>query len=113
VELCFDDIKTSLHMLAVRCKTPPMVARELLMHVIAHNLVRHLIASAQPLRKLGSKGSLSFIGAMDRLDQWQWAIWSAPSVRHARQRRDSPLHTIANHEVPLRPGRKEPRVCKD
>lgn len=113
VELCFDDIKTSLHMHALRCKTPHMVARELLMHIIAYNLVRHLIKSAQPLRKLGSKGGLSFKGTMDRLDQWQWAIWSAPSARQARQRRDTLLHTIAEDEVPPRPGRKEPRVCKD
>jgi hypothetical protein len=53
------------------------------MHVIAHNLVRHLIASAQPLRKLGSKGNMSFKGTMDRLDHWQWVIWNAPSVRQA------------------------------
>lgn len=113
VELCFDDIKTSLHMHAFRCKTPHMVARELLMHMIAHNLVRHLIASAQPLRKLGAKGSLSFKGTMDRLEQWQWIIWSAPGTKQAKHRGDSLLQTIADDEVPPRPGRKEPRVCKD
>ena len=29
---------------AFRCKSPHMVVRELLMHMIAYNLVRHLIA---------------------------------------------------------------------
>ena len=113
VELYFDDIKTSLHMHALRCKTPHMVARELLMHMIAYNLVRHLMVSAEPMRELQAKGALSFKGTMDRLDQWQWAIWSAPSAKQARKRRDALLQTIADDAVPPRPGRKEPRVCKD
>jgi hypothetical protein len=113
VELYFDDIKTSLRMHAFRCKTPHMVARELLMHIIAHNLVRHLMISAGPMRELCSRGTLSFKGTMDRLDQWQWAVWSAPNARQTRQRREALLQTIANDEVPPRPGRKEPRVCKD
>lgn len=113
VELRFDDIKTSLRMHSLRCKSPHMVVRELLMHMIAYNLVRYLIACAEPMREPGAKGTPSFKGAMDRLDQWQWVVWSAPSGRQARERRDSLLQTIANDEVPPRPGRKEPRVCKD
>jgi len=113
VELCFDDIKTSLHMHAFRCKSPHMVARELLMHMIAYNLVRSLIARAEPMRKVGATGSLSFKGTMDRLDQWQWVIWSAPNDKQAMQRREILLQSIADDEVPHRPGRKEPRVCKD
>jgi hypothetical protein len=113
VELYFDDIKTSLHMHAFRCKSPHMVVRELLMHMISYNLVRHLIACAEPMRELGAKGNLSFKGSMTRLDQWLWVIWSAPSGRQARQRCDSLLQSIANDEVPPRPGRSEPRVCKD
>jgi len=113
VELYFDDIKTSLHMHAFRCKSPHMVVRELLMHMIAHNLVRHLMMSAETMRDLHARGTLSFKGAMDRLDQWQWAIWSAPNSKQARQRREALLQTIADDEVPPRPGRHEPRVCKD
>lgn len=112
VELYFDDIKTSLRMDTLRCKTPHMIARELLMHMIAYNLVRHLIISAEPLRALEAKGDLSFKGTMDRLDQWQWAIWSAPNAKHALRRRDDLLQSIANDPVKKRPGRKEPRVCK-
>jgi hypothetical protein len=113
VELCFDDIKTSLRMDVLRCKSPHMVARELLMHMIAYNLVRHLIISAGPWRAIDARDGLSFKGTMDRLDQWQWAIWSAPNARHARRRRDDLLQTIANDPIIKRPGRKEPRVCKD
>ena len=113
VELHFDDIKTSLRMHALRCKTPHMIVRELLMHMIAHNHVRHLMVSAEPMRVVQAQGTLSFKGTMDRLDQWQWAIWSAPSGRQSRQRRDDLPQTIADDPVPMRPGRKEPRVCKD
>jgi hypothetical protein len=113
IELCFDDIKMSLHMHAFRCKSPHIVARELLMHMIAHNLARQLIACAEPMRELEAEGTLSFKGTMDRLDQWQWVVWRAPSGRQARMRRDSLLQSIANNEVPPRPGRKVPRVCKD
>lgn len=113
VELYFDDIKTSLCMDALRCKTPHTIARELLMHMIAYNLVRHLIISAEPMRELEARDALSFKGTMDRLDQWQWTIWSAPNAKHARRRRDDLLQTIANDPVIKRPGRKEPRVCKD
>lgn len=113
VELYFDDIKTSLHMHALRCKTPHMVVRELLMHMIAYNLVRHLMLRAGPLRDVQAQGALSFKGTMDRLDQWQWIIWNAPSRRQAKLRRDALLQTIADDVVPPRPGRKEPRVCKD
>ena len=113
VELYFDDIKTSLNMHAFRCKTPHMVARELVMHMIAYNLVRYLMACAEPLRDVQARGTLSFKGTMDRLDQWQWVIWSAPSPKQAKLRRNALLQTIADDEVPPRPGRKEPRVCKD
>lgn len=113
VELYFDDIKTSLGMDTLRCKTPAMIAREVLMHMIAYNLVRHLMVSAEPLRDLAAKGALSFKGTLDQLEQWQWAIWSAPSTRQARKRRDDLLQSIADDAVIKRPGRKEPRACKD
>jgi hypothetical protein len=113
VELYFDDIKTSLRMDTLRCKNPHNIARELLMHMIAYNLVRHLVISAGPLRDLEARDELSFKGTMDRLDQWQWAIWSAPNTKQARRRRDDLLQTIADDPVIKRPGRKEPRVCKD
>lgn len=37
VEQFFDDIKTSQNMDLLRCQSPAMVARELLMHLIAYN----------------------------------------------------------------------------
>ena len=46
VELTFRDIKTVMKMEVLRCKTPEMVHKEILMHFIAHNLVRLLMQEA-------------------------------------------------------------------
>ena len=45
-ELFLRDIKTTLGMDILRCKTPEMVHRELLMHIIAYNLLRAVMADA-------------------------------------------------------------------
>ncbi len=112
VELFFDDIKTTMGMDMLRTRSPHMVVRELLMHMIAYNVVRHLMAQAEPLRPLESVGALSFKGARDRFAQWQWTVWSAPNGREARERCAAMLQTIANDPVPQRPGRREPRCVK-
>jgi hypothetical protein len=83
VELFFDDIKTSQHMDMLRCKSPDMVARELLMHLIAYNLVRLLMAQAQPRRETGRAGSISFKGTLDRINQWQVTLWTARTNKSA------------------------------
>jgi hypothetical protein len=112
VELNFKDLKTSLGMETLRCKSPHMIARELLMHLIAYNLLRHLIAQAEPLREPSARHTLSFKGTLDRFEQWQWTIWAAPSKRQAHLRLDDMLTSIAEDQIPHRPGRKEPRVIK-
>ena len=43
VELYFDDIKTTMQAAHMRCLTPAMVQRELLLHAIAYNLVRRIM----------------------------------------------------------------------
>jgi len=58
VELFFDDIKTSQSMDTLRCQSPDMLARELLMHMIAHNLVRMLMVQADKRRAPGEGGAL-------------------------------------------------------
>ena len=112
VELFFADIKTSQHMDMLRCKSPHMIARELLMHMIAYNVVRHLMAQAGPLRPLAATGMLSFKGTRDRFQQWHWTLWSASSPREAARHCAGLLRSIAHAPVPPRPGRSEPRCLK-
>jgi hypothetical protein len=47
--------------------SPHLVGRELLMHMITHNLERQHIAYAWPIRVIADKGTLQFKGAVDRL----------------------------------------------
>ena len=47
MEMCLDDLKTTLGMNTLSCKSPEMVRKELLMHLIAHNLVRYTMIQAR------------------------------------------------------------------
>ena len=69
VELFFDDIKTTLGMDVLRTKTPGMVCREILVHMIAYNLVRCLVG-----RGGGHPERTSFKGACDRANVWGTVI---------------------------------------
>lgn len=112
VELFFDDIKTSQNMDTLRCQSPDMVARELLMHMVAHNLVRLLLVQADKQRPPVQAVRLSFKGTLDRINQWYITLWSCSNHKQARQRHEELLRLIAADVVPPRLGRHEPRVVK-
>jgi hypothetical protein len=112
VELFFDDLKTSQNMDTLRCQTPDMVARELLMHMIAYNLVRMLMVQAEKRREPGEPGSLSFKGTLDRMNQWHGVLWGCTGARQAAERYGQLLQIIAEDVVPSRLNRNEPRVVK-
>jgi hypothetical protein len=46
LELCLRDLKTTMGMEQLRCKTPDMAEKELLAYLVAHNLVRCVMAEA-------------------------------------------------------------------
>ncbi len=61
--LCFRDLKTTMGMEALRCQSPEMAEKELLVYLVAHNLVRCVMAEAVtryqvPLERISFKGSL-------------------------------------------------------
>ncbi len=112
VELFFDDIKTSQNMDTLRCQSPDMLTRELLMHMIAHNLVRMLMVQADKRRTPGEAGRLSFKGTLDRINQWHGTLWGCTSARQANGRYEQLLELIAEDVVPTRLNRNEPRVVK-
>ena len=112
VELFFDDIKTAQNMDMLRCQSPDMVARELLMHMIAHNLVRMLMVQANQRREPGQPGRLSFKGTLDRINQWHATLWGCQSAKRAAKHYGQLLQLIAQDVVPPRLNRNEPRVVK-
>ena len=70
VELFFRDIKTTMGMDILRCKTPDMVRKEIAVHLIAYNCIRYLMveAAAQTGKRVRR---ISFKGSVQALRQWE------------------------------------------
>jgi hypothetical protein len=107
VELDLRNIKTTLGMARLRCKSPDMVIKELWVYLLAYNLIRLLMAQAALLadqipRQLSFKHTVQV-----------WLSW----YRRGGATTDGVcLHAvlvlIAEPRVGLRPGRIEPRALK-
>ncbi len=112
VEGHFAQIKTTLSLDVLRCKTPELIEREVLLHQIAYNLVRSLMQRAAhghhvPLARL------SFKGMLDILRHWLGLIAAAGQTPRQQQKHIAQmLALIAGDPVPERPGRNEPRAKK-
>jgi len=111
LELCFRDIKSTMGMEYLRCKSPEMAQKELLAYLIAHNLIRCIIAEAVACYNFDLQ-RVSFKGAMDALRQYSAAIAQARNQSLRRRLWNDLLLNLARDLVPLRPDRKEPRAVK-
>jgi hypothetical protein len=111
LELCFRDIKSTMGMEQLRCKSPEMAEKELLVYLIAHNLIRCIIAEAVA-RFAVDLERISFKGAVDSLRQYSAALAQARSHKMRRQLWEDLLLNLARDLVPLRPNRREPRAIK-
>lgn len=109
-ELDIRQIKQTLHLDHVRCKTPEMVRRELWVTLLAYNLIRKVIATAaavhhkQP-RQLGFTLTCQSLLA-------SWMLLATGACRDAQALYTMLLTRIAANEVANRPARIEPRVLK-
>jgi hypothetical protein len=111
LELCFDDLKTTLGMDMLSCQSPEMIQKELYVHLIAHNLVRLLAAQAASAHQVSIE-RISFKGTLDALHQFFLAMSRAPNKRSRTRVWDRFLKTLAEDLVPERPDRREPRAVK-
>jgi hypothetical protein len=111
IELWFRDIKTTMGMEALRCKSPGMVHKELEMFFIAYNLIRCLMVEAAVTGNV-PVDRLSFKGTVDSTRQFSMAIAQASSRKKQNQLRAQLLEVIAQDQLPDRPGRREPRAVK-
>ena len=111
LELSLRDLKTTLGMEQLRCKTPDMAAKELLAYLVAHNLVRCVMALAAVRHDIELE-RVSFKGSLDAIRQFSNAIERAPNGKLRRQLWEDLLRTLARDLVPLRPDRREPRAIK-
>jgi hypothetical protein len=111
IELWFRDIKTSMGMEVLRCKSPEMLHKELEMFFIAYNLIRCLMVEAATRHEV-SLERLSFKGTVDGARQYSTVIAQARTQRDQKRLLEDFLRIIAEDQVPDRPGRREPRAVK-
>lgn len=111
LELCLRDLKTTMGMEQLRCQSPDMAEKELLAYLVAHNLIRCVMAEAVA-RYSVELDRMSFKGSVDALRQYSEAIGRARNRKVRRQLWEDLLVNLARDLVPHRPNRLEPRALK-
>lgn len=112
VELHFFQIKILLGLDILRCKSPEMIEKETVLHLIAYNLIRLLMQQAADRHDV-ELARISFKGTLDTVRHFAAAIHAAQQTpRRQDELIDQMLAIIAGDPVPERPGRSEPRAKK-
>ena len=115
LELCFDDLKTTLGMEMLSCRSSTLVKKELMIFLTAYNLIRWIMLQAArsadvPLDRLSFKGTLD---AFRQTSQALARTGTSYKQRKIRQRLwVQLLANLCRDQVPKRPGRREPRAVK-
>ena len=111
MELTLRNLKSTLQMDHLSCKTPANLDREIRLHFLVHNLVRRLMLEAAR-RYYVPLDRLSIAGALASARRYGEALLQARSERRRAQLRQELLRVLAQDLVPDRPGRHEPRAVK-
>ena len=111
LEMCLDDLKTTLGMDRLRCKSPAMVHREIAALLIAHNLTRCIMAQAARVHDVPLE-RISFTGTLDAFRHFSVALARCARAHQRRRVWNELLRTLAADRVPERPNRREPRAVK-
>jgi hypothetical protein len=112
VELFFRDIKTTMGMDILRCRTPDMVRKEILMHLIVYNSIRLLMLNAAKQTNVSPR-RISFKASVQALRQWEPMLnRNDLEVRERKRLMVLLREAIASAIVLSRPGRSEPRCLK-
>jgi hypothetical protein len=111
LELCLRDLKTTMGLEQLRCQTPDMAEKELLAYLVAHNLIRCVMAEAVATYQVDLE-RVSFKGSVDALRQYSHAISQARSQKLRAQLWEDLIRNLARDLVPYRPNRLEPRSLK-
>lgn len=112
VELFFRDLKTTMEMDILRCKTPAMIRKEIQMFFIVYNCIRCLMCEAAttvgvPVRQI------SFKGALQAIRNWEPLLSSSKMTLRDRKRMVADFYETVGHTlIDERPDRSEPRCVK-
>jgi hypothetical protein len=111
MELSLRNLKTTLQMDHLSCKSPANLDREIRMHFLMHNLVRRLMLEAARRHQVPLP-RVSFAGALAAARRYGEAMLQTRSVRQRRRLEAELFRVLAQDLVPDRPGRREPRAVK-
>ena len=111
LEMCLDDLKTTLHLESLRSRSPQMAQQELHTRLIAHNLIRCTMAQAST-EQIAPLERISFKGTLDAIRQFSHAMSQVRSKKKRPYLWAELLRTLGSDLVPERPGRREPRAVK-
>lgn len=112
VELFLRDIKITLGMDVLKCQTPSMVRKELVMYLICYNLLRALMQQAAQ-QEGPCIERISFKLTAQKLHEWLPLFMDTTQTHIERRRRLGEFYrALATAPVPDRPNRIEPRVRK-
>ena len=111
MELTLRNLKTTLQMDHLSCKTPENLDREIRMHFLMHNLVRRLMLEASRRHSVPLE-RVSFAGSLAAARRYSEALLQARSEARRQDLLDELFRVLASDQVPNRPGRREPRAVK-
>lgn len=107
VELDIRNVKTTLGMETLSCKTPQMCEKELWVYLLAYNLIRLIMAQSALLADILPR-CLSFKHTLQL-----WLVWSnIPNQPDDQEPVVRFLALVAERSIGNRPGRIEPRAIK-
>ena len=111
VELFFRDIKITMGMDVLRCQTPDMIRKEILMNFIAYNCVRRLMYEAAGKAGIHVR-RVSFKGSLQAIRSWSPQFEGNKLSKTEKNKLLNDLYgAVTGLPLPQRPGRSEPR-CK-
>jgi hypothetical protein len=111
MELSLRNLKCTLQMEHLSCKTPDNLDREIRMHFLVHNLTRRLMLEAARRYRV-ALDRISFAGALAAARRTSQALLQARSKQRRAELQEELFRVLAQDLVPLRPGRREPRAVK-
>ena len=107
VELDIRNIKTTLGMTTLSCKTPEMGEKEMWVYLLAYNLIRLIMAQSALMADVLPR-TLSFKHTLQL-----WLAWSGIQKQtNDKDDIDKLLMLVVDQSIGNRPGRIEPRAIK-
>jgi len=107
IEVDFRNIKTTMGMETLSCKTPEMSEKEIWIYFLAYNLIRLLMAQSALLADIVPR-QLSFKHTLQL-----WLAWSQHAKYiNTKTNQEQLFILIAQQKIGNRPGRIEPRAVK-